>query len=168
MNIVINDTNIFLDLFEVGLLDAFFSLPYQFHTVDFVIAEVTRADEQKAIRKFIENGKLFVKEYNARQFRSLFQFKNTCGGNLTLTDSTVIFYAQSIKRCRLLTGDRQLRKKAEERGLLVSGILYVFELLVKRKAIPPKQAAAKLRKLFAINPRLPRHEVESYIAKWSK
>ncbi len=41
MEIVINDTNIFLDLYDIGLLDDFFQLPIRVHTVDFVINEIT-------------------------------------------------------------------------------------------------------------------------------
>ena len=40
MDIVINDTNIFLDLYDVDLLDTFFQLPVQVHTVDFVVDEI--------------------------------------------------------------------------------------------------------------------------------
>ena len=40
MDIVINDTNIFLDLYDVDLLHTFFQLPVQVHTVDFVVDEI--------------------------------------------------------------------------------------------------------------------------------
>ena len=29
MDIVVNDTNIFIDLYSVGLIDAFFNLPFE-------------------------------------------------------------------------------------------------------------------------------------------
>ena len=32
--IVVNDTNVFIDLFNVGLLEGFFSLPWEIHTTD--------------------------------------------------------------------------------------------------------------------------------------
>ena len=79
-----------------------------------------------------------------------------------------IFYAQSISGCRILTGDRQLRNRAEERGITVSGILYVFDLLVEHGLIPPSEAAQKLETLFRINPRLPKREREVRIEKWRK
>lgn len=89
-----------------------------------------------------------------------------CGGNLTLTDSTVIYYALSIAGCRILTGDRQLRNRAEEKGVKVSGILYVFDQIVEHGLIPPLEAAQKLKALFNINPRLPKREIEIRIEKW--
>ena len=90
MEIVINDTNIFLDLYDIGLLDDFFQLPIRVHTVDFVINEITRPDQQKVIQQLISKGILFVKDYPATSIPNLYQFNIECGGNLTLTDSTVI------------------------------------------------------------------------------
>ena len=168
MEIVINDTNIFLDLYDIGLLDIFFRLPIRVHTVDFVVNEISRPNQVQAIQQLIDNGILVVKDYPATNIPDLFQFNVECGGNLTLTDSTVIFYAQSISGCRILTGDRQLRNQAEERGITVSGILYVFDLLVEHALIQPLEAAQKLEALFRINPRLPKREIEVRIEKWRK
>ena len=50
MEIVINDTNIFLDLYDIGLLDDFFSVAYTSAYCYFVINEITRPDQQKVIR----------------------------------------------------------------------------------------------------------------------
>lgn len=166
MDIVINDTNIFLDLYDVDLLDTFFQLPVQVHTVDFVVDEIKRPAQQSVIQDLINRGVLVVKDYSSASLVNLYQFNIDCGGNLTLTDSTVIYYALSIAGCRILTGDRQLRNRAEERGITVSGILYVFDQLVEHGLIPPSEAAKKLEYLFRINPRLPKREMEIRIEKW--
>ena len=136
MEIVINDTNIFLDLYDIGLLDTFFRLPIRVHTVDFVVNEISRPNQAQAIQQLIDNGMLVVKDYPATNIPDLFQFNVECGGNLTLTDSTVIYYAKSLTDCRILTGDRQLRNRAEQRGIKVSGILFVFDQLVELGLIP--------------------------------
>ena len=60
MEIVINDTNIFLDLYDIGLLDDFFQLTIRVHTVDFVINEITRPDQQKVIQQLISKGILSI------------------------------------------------------------------------------------------------------------
>mgnify|MGYP002623373232 CR=1 FL=1 len=166
MDIVINDTNIFLDLYEVDLLDTFFQMPVQVHTVDFVVDEIKRSAQQSVIQDFISRGVLVVKDYSSASLVNLYQFNRECGGNLTLTDSTVIYYALSIAGCRILTGDRQLRNRAEERGITVSGILYVFDQLVEHGLIPPSEAAKKLDALFRINPRLPKREIEIRFENW--
>ena len=166
MDIVINDTNIFLDLYDVGLLDTFFQLPVQVHTVDFVVDEIKQPAQHSVIQDFIRRGMLMVKDYSSEGLANLYQFNIECGGNLTLADSTVIYYAQSIDGCRILTGDRQLRNRAEERGIIVSGILYVFDLLVEHRLISPPEAAQKLEDLFKINTRLPKQEIETRIEMW--
>ena len=166
MDIVINDTNIFLDLYDVGLLDRFFQLPVQVHTVDFVVNEIKQPTQQGVMQDLISRGMLIVKGYSSESLANLYQFKDECGGNLTLADSTIIYYAQSIAGCRILTGDHQLRNRAEKRGITVSGILYVFDLLVEHKLIPQSVAAQKLENLFKINTRLPKQEIEIRIERW--
>ena len=166
MEIVINDTNIFLDLYDLGLLDTFFRLPIRVHTVDFVVNEINRPSQAQAIQQLIDNGMLIVKDYPATNIPDLFQFNVECGGNLTLTDSTVIYYAKSLTDCRILTGDRQLRNRAERRGIKVSGILYIFDQLVELGLLPHAEASKKLAALLRINSRLPKGEVEARIEKW--
>lgn len=83
-----------------------------------------------------------------------------------MTDSTVIYYALSLPRCRILSGDRQLRNRAEQRGVPVSGILYVFDQLVEKGISSSVDAALKLEDLIKINTRLPKREVDNRIKKW--
>ena len=64
MEIVVNDTNIFIDLYSIGLLEEFFELPITVHTVDFVINELKEPEQLKAINEFIKNGKL--REFDIR------------------------------------------------------------------------------------------------------
>lgn len=45
--IVVNDTNIFIDLISVDLLDEFFSMPIDIHTTDLVVHELTEPLQQK-------------------------------------------------------------------------------------------------------------------------
>ncbi|MGN0309660.1 MAG: hypothetical protein ACI4C3_03600, partial [Bacteroides sp.] len=134
--------------------------------VDFVINEIVRPEQQAAIHHLIDKGYLLVKSFSAESMGDLYYFNIECGGNLTITDSTVIYYALSLKECRLLTGDRQLRNRAEERGVTVSGILYVFDKLVEYGVIPSLEAAQKLEILCRINPRLPKREIDCRVARW--
>lgn len=55
MEIVVNDTNIFIDFYSIGLLEEFFELPITVHTVDFVINELKEPEQLKAINEFIKN-----------------------------------------------------------------------------------------------------------------
>lgn len=41
MDVIVNDTNIFIDMHSVGLLEEMCMLPFKIHTVDFVVSEIT-------------------------------------------------------------------------------------------------------------------------------
>ena len=58
MDIVVNDTNIFLDLISIGLLDASFELPIKFHTVDYVIEEIINEEQNAEVAALIKGGEL--------------------------------------------------------------------------------------------------------------
>lgn len=54
--IVVNDTNVFIDLFSVGLLGVFFALPWEIHTTDFVMLELLREGQHAAVARYKETG----------------------------------------------------------------------------------------------------------------
>ena len=71
MDIVVNDTNIFLDLISIGLLDASFELPIKFHTVDYVIEEIINEEQNAEGASLIKEGKLYVKEFDENEFSEI-------------------------------------------------------------------------------------------------
>ena len=58
--IVVNDTNVFIDLFNVGLLEGFFSLPWEIHTTEFVMLELTKEGQHDSVSQYKENGLLHI------------------------------------------------------------------------------------------------------------
>ena len=88
MDIVINDTNIFLDLYDVDLLDMFFQLPVQVHTVDFVVDEIKRPAQQSVIQDLISRGVLVVKDYSSASLVNLYQFN-------IVVDVTLCYYLRN-------------------------------------------------------------------------
>ncbi len=55
---IVTDTSVFIDLYSVSLLDAFFHLPWEFHAPDYVIKELTNNAQLTALQEFIQIGKL--------------------------------------------------------------------------------------------------------------
>ena len=49
MKIVVNDTNILIDLAELGLLEEFSKLGFELHTIDLIVNELEKP-AQKALR----------------------------------------------------------------------------------------------------------------------
>lgn len=167
MNVVVNDTNIFIDLYSVCLLNDFFKLPIQIHTVDFVINEITDKSQKQALQPFINNKQLFVKTHSSEELQQIDAFKSSCKGNVSVTDCAVWQYAL-INKYVLLTGDRQLFNSASKSGVSVCGILFIINKLVENNIITKLDAAEKLELLYQINKRLPKREVEEMIGHWRK
>lgn len=167
MEIVVNDTNIFIDLYSIGLLDSFFRLPIRVHTVDFVLHEITVPEQFNNVNKFAQNGKLKVQSFGGDELKEVLSLKNRCSGNVSFTDCAVWYYAQT-NNYTLLTGDRQLREKAIEANVAVKGIIYIFDMLVEHHILQPQIAATKLEELLAINPRLPKKIMRERIEKWKE
>lgn len=167
MEIVVNDTNIFIDLYSIGLLEQFFELPITVHTVDFIINELTEEDQYKAIRKYVDNGRLNVQSFDAVELLEIIELQSKAGGNVSIPDCAVWHYAKK-HNYTLLTGDGQLRKKAIESNVIVKGVIYVFDYMVDCCIITPKCAATKLQELMTHNSRLPKSIIQERIEKWSE
>lgn len=166
MEIVVNDTNIFIDLWSVDFLEDFFNLPVEVHTIDFVINELKSKEQLDAVKRYIDSGKLRVKSLSSDELRQVIELQMTTSGNLSTIDCAVWHYAKE-NGFVLLTGDRQLRNKAIDSGVTVRGILYVFDQLVEHGLIHPARAIEKLRELYTINSRLPKGLIEERIEHWS-
>ena len=167
MNIIVNDTNIFIDLHSVGLLDELCRLPYEIHTVDFVIAEIKNQEQANVIQSFIDHGLIHVHFFSNTEVGEIASEHSTVSGNLSFTDISVCYYARK-GLYKLITGDRRLRNYAENKDVEVHGILFLFDEMVGNAVITPEIGAIKLINLVSINIRLPKSEVELRINKWTQ
>lgn len=167
MEIVVNDTNIFIDLYSIGLLEQFFELPITVHTVDFIINELTNEEQSEAIRRYVDNGRLNVQSFDAVELLEIIELQSKAGGNVSIPDCAVWHYAKK-HNYTLLTGDGQLRKKAIESNVTVKGVIYVFDYMVDCCIITPKCAATKLQELMKYNSRLPKSIIQERIEKWNE
>lgn len=165
MEIIVNDTNIFIDLHSIGLLDCFCELPYEIRTVDFVMAEISEPRQREEMERLAAAGKIRVESFTPEELMEIVEEHSAVSGNLSIPDCSVCYYARK-HGITLLTGDRQLRKYAEAVRLTVKGILFVFDELVSHLVITPAVAAEKLRELYTINVRLPKSEIQRRIELW--
>ena len=168
MEIIVNDTNIFIDLHSCGLLDSFFKLPYKVHTTDLVMRELTQGTQHKDVVAFCEQTQLTIKSFSPKEVVRIWEYhkeaKKVC--NVSIEDCSVLIYTKMLGDARLLTGDKTLRKRAEGEGITVSGILFVFDELVNYNIISPNEAAVHLAELYECNVRLPKEEVEKRLKQW--
>ena len=117
-SLIISDTNIFLDLITVNMLDFLFQLPCDICTTDFVTNEIEWPEQKAEVDKHIKIKNLKEITFN---YEELVEINDLYNSNSTsMTDCSVWYYAKKTG-CRLLTGDGKLRKAAEKDNVKVSG-----------------------------------------------
>lgn len=164
MEIVVNDTNILIDLYNARLLEYCKVLNVEFRTLDFIIRELKKKDQIDAIQELIKDGTLSVYSLSGEQMRKVYQkrveYQRIC--NLSFEDISVMVYAQD-NNIRLLTGDKVLRTKATFENVKVSGILYLTDMIMNTVNINRDEMIASLKRLLDSNPRLPKKLIKERI-----
>lgn len=164
MKLIVTDTNVFFDLMSIEVLSDFFELDYEICTTDFVVNEIIRIDQLEQIQIFIRSKKLRVYMLSSDEIEEVINLK-TKRNLRRITDKSVLWKALKLK-CRLLTGDKNLRSEAKEQGLEVNGSLWVIRTLIETKIISPAVGAELLEKLKKVNDSLPKDEIEKLIKKY--
>ena len=65
--LVVSDTNIFIDLVKLGILADFFFLPWEIHTTDYVMDELTDSAQYDAVINFYDRGRLAIGSFSAEE-----------------------------------------------------------------------------------------------------
>lgn len=164
MEIVVNDTNILIDLSNAGLLQHCKILNLDFRTLDFVMEEISDAGQLTSVQRIIDDGTLKVHSLDGAMMRKVFEKIAFYEGksNISPTDASVMVYAKE-NDCRLLTGDKKLRTTAENENVKVSGILFIIDLMIGK--IDNKLLLESLESLLKSNNRLPKNLIEERIEK---
>lgn len=165
--IVLNDTNIIIDLMSVNLFDSLFRLPWEVHITDMVKEELTREGQLTLAEEAIERGCLLVDKFSGEEVGEIHEWHERIQGitNLSICDCSV-WYASEKRGYIVLTGDKKLRNVVEESGVEVHGVLYVLQTMVDELLISPSEAISILRQLQAFNQRLPKNDIDTYVNKW--
>ena len=150
MEIVVNDTQVLIDMYDADLLGLVERCSIKFHTVDYVMAELHRSPYKRPeIDQMVKDGILAVHSFSEKENVDLVAYygKMTLQTNLSLTDCAVLKYSKD-NGYRLLTGDKKLRNHAEDEGVLVSGILYLVDKFVAEQLITGTVMAERLELLL--------------------
>ncbi len=166
MEIVVNDTNILIDLYNAGLLRYCGQLGLDFRTLDVVMNEIVAEEQKRAVLALVDKGFLKVHSLSGEQVAEVFgmvaSYRGVC--NLSSVDVSVLVYAKRCK-CRLLTGDKTLRDKASTENVVVSGILYITDLMTSRNIISTTEMITALERLLRSNSRLPQRLIQERISE---
>ncbi|MGD2091896.1 MAG: hypothetical protein PVH61_37330 [Candidatus Aminicenantes bacterium] len=164
MKFIISDTCIFIDLIEIGLINEFFNLPFEFYTTDFVVKEIVKPKHISVISEYIDFKKLKILEAGPGELYEIVQISEK-HPKLSISDCSVFYFGKKNK-LTVLTNDKRLRRLAKDIG--VHGILWIFDCLLLNRIISKKQAIERLDELMGINQRLPVDECLKRIKEWSR
>ena len=154
------DANVFIDLEDIRLVDAFFALGNEIHTTSLVWEEVQSSQEFWDAN--IETGRLIIHDLTSEEREEILALRE---GNMSEADGSVLLYALQLQAI-LLTGEKKLRTVARRLGLEVHGSIWLLDHLVETEIISIEQACESLRLLMAVNIRLPKDACEERIAAW--
>lgn len=158
-NILINDSCVLFDLFDLELLEDFFQLGYKFYTTPQVIMEITDDDQFTEIRQYVDRGVLKIDSTGSLDsIQSLFDHYP----GLSFTDSSVLELALRIKGI-LLSSDKGLRNITKRQNLQVRGVLWIIHEMVGSKILSVDLAIEKLQAYPKINMRAPQNEIKKLI-----
>lgn len=121
--IVVNDTNILIDMHAAGLLEYVRLSGTRFHTTDLVIEELHNSPYKRpSIDLLVEEGFLQVVTTSQEEMAEVFSLYSDCAinTNLSFVDCSVMHYAKK-HNYRLLTGDKKLKTMLSIKVLLYRG-----------------------------------------------
>jgi len=146
--LLISDANILIDLEDGGLITQLFSLPYQFSVPDMLFY-----DELEQQHSYLLEIGLQVGELNPQ---SMQKAEMLCQQYTQPSryDCFALVLAKQ-EQCPLLTGDKNLRKAAENEQVEVHGTLWVVDSLLQHQLITPETARAAYQKMKVKGRRLP-------------
>lgn len=167
MQIVVSDSSCLIDLRKASLLTDFLSLPYRITIPNTLFEDelLKFPGEQKV--EMLRLGLNVVDLPGGVVIRA--QQVNEVLPQLSIHDSLAFAFAESNPGSLLLTGDGALRKFAEERELLVRGVLWVIDELYDRQVSDAKDLVDALR-LFTSDTtvRLPRSLLATYMKRYER
>jgi len=154
MKLVVTDTNVLIDIIDCQLVQAFFDLPLEIHTTEFILDELTEG-QRAALIPFVATDHLKVKKFDELEMRAIMEFPVTRKGvQRRIADRSALYLAVCWGAV-LLGGDNDLRKEAEERKVEVHGSIWLFEVLFHHGITTAEQTKNNLERLMDVNPRIP-------------
>lgn len=162
--IAIQDANILIDLIKANLLVPCMQLPYRFCTTDIIFEELYQ-EQAHIFQPFIEARIFHIIPISEEDVMNITRI-TALHPRLSEQDCSAYYYAQS-HNALLLTGDKYLKEQATLAGIEAHGILWLFDELVLSGYLSKTDAIHSLRLLMNMNKRMPIHECNSRLERWS-
>ena len=126
--LLISDANILIDLEDGGLLAELFQLPFQFQVPDMLFFDELEADHGYLLDYGLQLGEL------SPESMAEVEFLVKKYGQPSRYDCFALALAMQ-EHCPLLTGDKNLRRAAEQENIEVKGTLWIVEAMIMQQII---------------------------------
>jgi predicted nucleic acid-binding protein len=143
VKVSISDACIFLDLFDLELIDSFFSLDLEIHSSSEVVDELF--DHQKdRLKQYQNQTKILIHSLDKEDWDAIYRkrYPNT----ICYNDKIALYLSDKLD-CLLLSSDKVVRQIAKKKSIEYHGILWVFDQLIENQKISKTDAITKLGKL---------------------
>ncbi len=147
LKIAVTDANIFIDLFDVGLMDSFLNLDLEIHTTEAVFYELY-SEQQGVLKSFQFAGKLTVHNLVEQDFMDI--YNENYPKSLSEADKSVLHVANRLQAC-ILSSDKTVRNYAKNKHIEYHGMIWLFDYFVETNSLSTAEARDKLSALVSAN-----------------
>lgn len=172
MKLVVHDASILIDLALSETVDAWFASGIETWTTNLIYPhEIDRPEQRAVLDGYVQAGKLLIRAVTPAEVELLGRIRS----GLTIPDRSAIMLVKELgDGARLATGDKAMRKTAEQEKVAACGLLGLFDLMIvsqegRPPALPVEVAIAKLERLLALpGCWLPPDKCQEKIAAWRR
>lgn len=148
MQVLISDANVLIDMEAGGLLELMFKLPFEFKVSDMLFA-----DELSHQHSHLLSLGLIQAELTPEGMMEAMRMTHTYAGPSRYDCFSLALAKQ--ESCPLLTGDKDLRRAAQQEAVLVKGTIWLVEQLVIVELINTDTATVSYKSMQNAGSRLP-------------
>ncbi len=158
MQLLVSDANIPIDIECGNLIASMFSMK-----IVFTVPDVLFEKELKARHSHLLSFGLKVKSLSNEAVDKAIEFAAKYR-----QPSRIDLFALSLalqENCSLLTGDKNLRKAANQEGVQVHGTIWLVSEMLREKIVQPAVARTAFKKMKDAGSRLPWDEVDKLLSR---
>lgn len=147
IKVAVTDACIFIDLYDLGLINSFFNLDLEIHTTLSVLNELY-LEQQHVLKAYQSVTRLTIHNLQEEDFIEI--HSESYPKSLSEADKSVLHIANKINAC-VLSSDKILRNCAKNKSIEYHGMIWIFDKLVEISVLTKKEATNKLKQLVASN-----------------
>lgn len=160
--VIINDTNIWIDLKLTNIIEKVFLLPYELAVPDILYNDELKDMDGELLEA---NGIKIIEMTNDEVVETAERSGMT--NRVSFNDLITLVVAKS-RGYILVTGDGNLRKIAKSENVELRGTIWLIDEMVSNNILDIGEAALICKKLLQLKRRLPKEELQLRIKRWTE